>query len=268
MAPGLFRLTYSKLAAFRQCRKKYWFRQLSGLQAPPPVQTPAGVVGTGVHRAMKVLCETGSPSDGANELDVYLRMPIHDCAAPGSEHHRLAFEFYEAGCQAHASLDSEDRFPELKTYVPSPSRGYTIESRIDRADRLPGGWQVTDWKTGRYEDDDSTDLQLDIGHLALRVMRRLPAEADVRAVAWNLRTGYQRVRALTRDDARATMDRLGHMAQVIQASTEFPAQPGFACSFCEWRPLCPEGGGAAEALDWLEDDEPADTTPDQQEETQ
>jgi len=152
---------------------------------------------------MRRLCETDHPEDAEHELDAYLRMPKHHEAAPGTEYHRLAFEILANGIAAHESIVSEDRYAELSTWVPSRSRGITIRAMIDRADRLdPDHWLIIDWKTGRYDLDEIVDAQLDIGHLALRTSRMLPAGTRVTAIGWNLRSGHQRVRELNRDDAR------------------------------------------------------------------
>ncbi len=235
----LFRLTHSKLETFRRCRKQYWFAYVSGLPWPRPEETPAGIVGTGVHRAMARLCETGDPGDGAAELDVYLRMPEHAAAGPGTAWWELAFAAYGRGVEAHRSILSEARWAELDSWAPAKRLGITVQSKADRVDRLgPGRWQVIDWKTGRFDLDEVVDRQLDLAHVIVRVVRQLPREATVRAVAWNLRTGEQRVRELTREDAARTMDYLGRMAAVMRAESEFLATPGVHCGFCAWRSRC------------------------------
>jgi len=237
----LFRLSHSKIQAFNRCRKSYWFRYLSGEPWPPDAPNPAGCIGTGVHLAMKTLCDTGDAADGANALDLYLRMPAHECAGPGTEAHRTAFALFARGCEAHALIESEDRWAEIDTWAPWPSRGITVSARIDRADRLADGtWQIVDWKTGAFDLDEVTDAQLDIGHIALRIGRQLGSEPLVTAVAWNLRSGQQRVRVLRRGDARATMQRLANLADRMQALTVFEASPGPSCRFCDWRPQCAE----------------------------
>src|SRR3712207_1648983 len=96
---GVFRLFHSKVASFDRCRKQYWFRYLSGLPRPPSEANAPGVIGTGVHRAMKALCDTGRPADGANVLGAYLRMPEHACAAPGTAAYGEAFDLYRRGCE-------------------------------------------------------------------------------------------------------------------------------------------------------------------------
>jgi hypothetical protein len=258
--PGdFFRISHTKILSFDKCRKQYWFRYLSGLPRPQSLPNAPGVIGTGVHRAMKALSDTGIPEDGANELDTYLRMPVHECAGPGTEFFSLAFEIFARGCEAHASIESEDRWSELETWVAWPSRAVTLSARIDRVDRLgPDHYQVIDWKTGRYDLDEVVDFQLDIGHLAARTLRRLAPDAHVTAIGWNLRTGQQRIRELGRAQAAATMHRVAGIADRIQATTAFEATPCSSCLFCEWRPQCPEAAGAIfDESDYEEEELPA-----------
>ena len=265
MADSLFPLSHSKIAAYDQCRKKYWFGYIARAPKSRADESPAGIIGTGVHRAMKVLCDTGNPEDGRHELDAYLRMPIHACAAPGTDNYATAVELFERGIAAHDSIQSENRWSELDTWVPSKALGISVTSRIDRADRLDAGhWQIIDWKTGRFDFGEVTDAQLDIAHLVLRTARKLPREATVTAIGWNLRSGVQRTRILGRDDAAATMRYLAGRAAQIQSTTEFEATPSRACSFCDWRSQCPEAAAIDSALDdWIAEDDVLTEEPDE-----
>lgn len=253
---SLFRLTHTKIQAFQKCWKKYWFAYVSGLEWPPNRDSAASLMGNGVHRAMQKLCETGDARDGEHELDLYLRMPKHILAGPDTEYYGLAMEMYRNGIAAHESIESEARWAELDTWVPSKARGISVRAKVDRADRLaPDRWQLIDWKTGKYDLDDVVDAQLDMAHLVLRTMLRLPREARVRAVGWNLRTGEQRVRELTREDALQTANYLAGVAQRLESLTEFPATPGPACTYCDWRDRCDEAKQVeAVGVDWLDDE--------------
>src|SRR5512139_862644 len=252
----LFRLTFSKMESFRRCRKQYWFSYVSGEEWPPSRESAASLVGNGVHRAMQKLTETGHPDDGRHELELYLRMPSHAIAGPETEHYAVALQLFENGVRAHESIESEARWAELDTWVPSKSRGIVVRAKIDRADRLgPDRWQLIDWKTGRYDLDDRVDWQLDIAHLVLRTMLRLPKEATVRALGWNLRTGEQRVRELTRDDAVKTVNELSRFRQMLSTLSQYEATPGPACTFCDWRERCDESKQLDEiGMDWLDED--------------
>ncbi len=251
MAGELFELHWTKIATFERCRKQYWYRFVRVEPRAEDVQTAPLVVGKAVHRAMKTLCDTGEPEDGAHHLDTFLRMPSHECAAPGTEWYERATALYAAGCDAHLSIASEESFPELNTWVPAKAQGVIIRTTIDRADRMPdGSWLVIDWKTGSYDPPENADRQLDLGHLALRTIRpQLREDVEVRAIAWNLRTGKQRVRVLSREDARRTRDWAARMAQRLQSTTDFTATPSRACSFCSWRNECED---AEPDLSWLD----------------
>lgn len=263
MSPALFRLTHSKMQRFRRCRKQYWFADVSGLEWPPAVDSPAALVGNAVHRAMQKLCETDDPRDGEHELDLYLRMPKHEMAGPDTPHYAEAMEIFGHGVEAHRSVESELRFAETDSWVPLATLGVTVRAKADRVDRLaPGRWQVIDWKTGRYDLDDAVDEQLDLAHVVVRTIRRVPREAAVRAIGWNLRTGQQRVRELTREDAARTAGYLGRFGAMLQATTEFPASPGPACGFCAWRERCEDAASlGSDVNEWLFDEPAAEEAP-------
>lgn len=256
MSDELFRLSYSKLASYDQCRKKYWYGYISFTPRDPDEGSVAGIVGTGVHQAMKVLGDTDDADAARHDLDVYLRMPIHAEAGPGTEPHRLAFELLDSGVAAHRSIASENTWTELDTWVPSAGLGIAVTARLDRADRLSEHeYQIIDWKTGKFDFGEVTDAQLDIAHLVLRTARKLKREDTVTGIGWNLRTGERRVRPLTRDDAAATMRYLAGRARQLQATTEFEATPSRMCSFCDWRSQCPEAAAVETPLDeWWEED--------------
>ena len=264
MADGAFyTITHSKVQVFLHCKKRFWFQFLSGHQWPPEAMNPPGIVGTGVHEAMRVLCETDDPELGRGALDRYLRMPAHESASEGTDWRRLAFELYEKGAVIHTSLGTPDaqRWAEKTAEFKHPAGGIVVRSKIDRIDRIgEDRWQIIDWKTGRFDQDEVTDAQLDLAHLALRssLNRLVKREHTVRALAVNLRSPeLPRVRELRRDDAADTLRYYTNFAAQMQANTDWTPTPGPFCNYCRWRPQCPEGNrdDHADYLDSFEDDE-------------
>jgi hypothetical protein len=265
MSGPIYQITHSKVQSFFRCRKQFWLRYLSGQEWPETPATASGVVGTGVHRALRVLCDTGDAESGAHELEVYLRMPGHDVAGPGTPSYAEAFLFYERGCEAHDGIVSEDRWAEKDTWRPMREENLNVNARIDRIDRIgPNHWQIIDWKTSYADRDDITDAQLDLGHVAARTTLRIPREAVVTAIGWNLRTDRRRVRTLAFTDVGATLRKYVKLAERIQVNRDWSGTPGPQCSFCEWRDRCEEAN-LADDRDWedeaiaepLELDEPA-----------
>lgn len=241
MDAELFRVSNRKARSFLACQKQYWYRYLSGLEAPPEEEGPQLIVGKAVHRAMKALCDTDDPGIARQMMDAYLRMPKHAIAAPGTEWYAQAEALFGRGVEAHRSIESEERWAELDTWAPWPSAGITLTARIDRVDRLSADhYQIVDWKTGAMEVEEETDAQLDIGHVAARVSLHMPRDARVTAIGWNLRSGERRVRELVREDAEATMAYMGAMARRMRATTGFVATPGGTCRLCEWAGVCEE----------------------------
>lgn len=264
MAVNYPRITYTKIHRFESCRKWYWFDYLSGRPHPPEKErTPANVVGNGVHNALRKLCLSGDADDARADLDAYLRMPVHECAGPGTEAHDEAMLFLERGIEAHNSIDSADRWAELKCEAPSPRHQVRTWAAIDRVDRLKdGSWQLIDWKTGRWDDGEKTDQQLDIYHVIARTARRIGRETPVTTIGWNLRTETKRVRILTRDDAVATLHFLGAFARRLRTIEQFEANPGAQCGFCPWREQCPDAANVPTIEAWLDDDEEVAGGPD------
>lgn len=253
----LFRITWTQIRRFEECRKRYWYDYVSGLPKPAEEETGPLAVGKAVHRGMKALCDTGAHEDGVHHLETFLRMPAHAAAGPGTAWWELAHQLFEVGCEAHDSIASIDRISERDTWVPSVEAGVTVFARLDRADLMSdGSWLVTEWKTGKYDDPENTDRQLDLGHLGLRTVRpQLGGVGTVYAVAWNLRNNTRRIRALTADDARAAHRYAVRYADRIRATTDWTATPGRACTYCPWRSQCED---AEPDLSWLDSPDDGD----------
>ncbi len=235
----LFPVSFSKLASFDRCRKQYWFNYLSKLPRPDDEMNGPGLVGTGIHAAMKTLGDTMDANCARVELEQYLSMEIHAAAGPGTEYYRQAFEILETGIAAHESLQGERRWTEMDSFCPAKSMGVTVHGRIDRVEHLGGdSYVVIDWKTGRYEQDADLDLQLRIAHIIARTVRKLPRTAEVRAIAWNLRSGHKREHVFTREHAASTFTHLSKRVAAIQATEQFEATPSWHCRICLWRLQC------------------------------
>lgn len=123
-----------------------------------------------------------------------------------------------------------------------------LTGRMDQVNRLgPGTEEIVDYKTGkpRGEDKARKDVQLSAYALAAReVFEWNPARLTFHFLQTN-----QAVSA-TRDDKQLqkVREQIQEAAADIRAG-EFPANPGFACRFCDYESICParEEGAAASA---------------------
>ena len=123
-----------------------------------------------------------------------------------------------------------------------------LTGRMDQVNRLgPGAEEIVDYKTGkpRGEDKARKDVQLSAYALAAReVFDWNPARLTFHFLQTN-----QAVSA-TRDakQLKKVRDEIQQAAADIRAG-EFPANPGYACRFCDYESICParEEGAAASA---------------------
>lgn len=250
-------INYSKLSTFQQCRRKYWYKFVERVRVPWQAN-PGGIIGRGVHESLGRFEISGDEEVGRASLDAYLRMPNHASAGPDTPYFDFALSLYNKGVAACRTFDSADSWAELDLGWHWAKPGLGFDARIDRVDHLGGNrWQIIDWKTGNYESGETTDLQLDIAHAVLRAAKRLPYEAVVVSVGWNLRLDSQRVRVLEQRHAAATMKLLLKSARRIRDTANYAASPSRLCNFCDFRAQCDAAELAALGqLEWADlDDE-------------
>jgi len=115
--------------------------------------------------------------------------------------------------------------------------GVKLTGRIDRMDEVDqGGVAIVDYKTGKPKSQDEADDSLQLSLYALAAKER-GLRAD-RLIFHNLEDNTIVVTTRTAADLEATRDRVQETAAKIAAGI-FPARPGFQCSLCPYRNLCP-----------------------------
>ncbi|MGA9528038.1 MAG: ATP-dependent DNA helicase [Terriglobales bacterium] len=118
-----------------------------------------------------------------------------------------------------------------------PIAGTKLTGRVDRMDQMAEGVAIVDYKTGRPKTQEEADKSLQLSLYALAAKE-----------AWGLRVARlifhnledNSVVETTRDEAdlQAAKIKVRAAAENI-AKGEFPAKPGYQCSFCPYRNLCP-----------------------------
>ena len=113
-----------------------------------------------------------------------------------------------------------------------------VVGRIDRIDQLSNGHVViTDYKTGRPKSQEDADKSIQLSIYALAACEKWGYHAD-EIVFYNLEENSSVVTRRSESQLQECKHKVEEVAQKI-AAEEFEAKPGFYCTFCAYRSLCP-----------------------------
>ena len=113
-----------------------------------------------------------------------------------------------------------------------------VVGRIDRIDGLSNGRVViTDYKTGRPRSQEDADRSLQLSIYALAAREKWGYHAD-QIVFYNLEENSSVVTRRSESQLQDCKREVEEVAGKI-AAEEFDAKPGFYCTFCAYRSLCP-----------------------------
>jgi DNA helicase-2/ATP-dependent DNA helicase PcrA len=113
-----------------------------------------------------------------------------------------------------------------------------VVGRIDRIDQLGNGRVlITDYKTGRPRSQEDADRSLQLSIYALAAREKWGYHAD-QIVFYNLEENSSVVTRRSESQLQECKREVEEVARKI-AAEEFDAKPGFYCTFCAYRSLCP-----------------------------
>jgi len=156
------------------------------------------------------------------QYDLYLRQGIEQLG-----------QFLELARQAPPLevLETEQRF-ELQV------GGAKLTGRVDRIDRGgPDAVDIVDYKTGKPRLQDDADKSLQLSLYALAAKEVWGQRAD-RLIFYNLENNTSVSTTRTDADLEAAKGRVEDVAAAV-AHGKFPAKPGYQCTLCPYRNLCP-----------------------------
>jgi len=114
--------------------------------------------------------------------------------------------------------------------------GAQVSGRIDRVDEDADGLTIVDYKTGRPKTQDDADKSLQLSIYALAMQK----VATIKAVVFeNLEDRSSMITTRDAGDLKKAEQKIAEVAGKI-AGGEFDPKPGFHCSWCAYRALCPE----------------------------
>ncbi len=238
--PEPLQLSASAIDAYDRCPMKYMFQYVWKIRGGPHAQMTFGNV---MHATIR---------EFVSEMRKRGRVPVEEVIAIYEREWSSAGfpDEYQEGEYRKAGREQLETFHRTFTATPPDvlhqEKGFelplahnvVVTGRMDQVNRLSEREiEIVDYKTGRPRDAKKAaeDLQLSIYALAAR---EVLDQAPGRLVFYNL-VNNEAVES-TRDakSLAATKARIAEVADQIRAG-EFAAKPGFACGYCDYKPLCP-----------------------------
>jgi DNA helicase-2/ATP-dependent DNA helicase PcrA len=233
--PGKVVLSYSAIAAYRDCPRQYWYRQEQRLPAAQSAEAVNGVI------QHEVLRQAGELRKGGTQVTARALRSIHDevwreSTFPdprrGSTFKRIGAAQLEA-YRRRGGFDSPPEF--LEQPFTAAVDGWTLRGVIDRVDRTESGWRIVDYKSGRPLTRRRRDLQVALYALgASKALQLDPMELEVVYLATGESVKVEGVKELVTEATRQAAE----VADGVRNGS-FEARPDRRrCRLCPYRLAC------------------------------
>jgi DNA helicase-2/ATP-dependent DNA helicase PcrA len=232
-------LSYSAIAAYRDCPRQYWYRYEQRL---PVVQSAEAVQGVILH---EVLRRAGEARQKGKKVTARLLTSLHALtwSAAVFPDARRAPTFKRNGADQLEAYRKRGGFDSRPEYLEQPFTasldGWTLRGVIDRVDRTEAGWRILDYKSGRPVARGRRDLQVALYALgAASALHLEPQQVELEVVylASGQALRLERPAALVAEAEKQGAE----VAEGVKAG-RFDARPERRrCRLCPYRLACAE----------------------------
>jgi DNA helicase-2/ATP-dependent DNA helicase PcrA len=230
-------LSYSSIAAYRDCPRQYWYRHIQRL---PAVQSAEAVQGVIMHETLR---RAGEARRENADVTAHMLQSIHRevWAETSFPDPRRAATFQRNGAaelesyRRRGGLDGRPEYLEHAFTVAVD--GWMLSGIIDRIDRTAEGWRIVDYKTGRPLTRGRRDLQVALYALgAASALELDPIELEVVYLASGHSVRVDRTGPLLLDATKQGAE----VAEGVRSGM-FEARPDRRrCRLCPYRLVCAE----------------------------
>src|SRR5277367_2678479 len=238
--PEPLQLSASAIDAYDRCPMKYMFQYVWNIRGGPHAQMTFGNV---MHATIReFVAETRKR--GRVPVEEVIAIYEREWSSAGFPDEYQEGEYRKAGREQleafHRSFMAAppDVLHQEKGFELPLEHNVVVTGRMDQVNRLSEREiEIVDYKTGRPHNAKKAaeDLQLSIYALAAREVLEL---APGKLVFYNLVNNEAVESARDAKSLAATKARIAEVADRIRAG-DFSAKPGFACGYCDYKPLCP-----------------------------
>ena len=233
-------LSASAIQIYEQCPLRFKLEREWNLPRDVPASLHYGAV---MHNVLRTFYDARRFARELSEAELLerLRQGLADARIPD----RYQYELY-----LRQGIEQLEQFFELVRTTPQPEVLETelnfdlqvgtakLRGRIDRIDRAGSdGVAIVDYKTGKPKSQEEADKSLQLSLYAVAA-KQVWGQRAAQLIFYNLENNTSVV--TTRNDAElaAAEERVQEVAASI-VQGKFPAKPGYQCTFCPYRNLCP-----------------------------
>jgi DNA helicase II / ATP-dependent DNA helicase PcrA len=238
MRGGGVLLSATDIDTYRSCPLKYKFARVFRIPQEPTIHQRFGIV---VHQVLERYHAAGEGLGPLTDLLLLLDQSWRRSGFGDSEEERqLRQKATAALTRYHERAQSDEGQPVWFERQFSFKLGpHLVRGRVDRVDRLPSGeYELIDYKTGRPKPAEqlADDVQLSLYAIAAREAWGLESTRG----AYHYLLDDEKV-AIAGDGARAEWIRAVaiEVAEGIKAQEFEPTPSQRACSWCDYRLVCP-----------------------------
>jgi RecB family exonuclease len=228
-------LSFSAIAAYRDCPRQYWYRQEQRL---PALQSAEAVHGVIQH---EVLRQAGEARKSGHEVTARALKSMHEevwrqITFPDA---RRAATFKRIGAAQLEAYRGRGGFAVSPEFLEQPFTaavdGWTLRGVIDRIDRTESGWRIVDYKSGRPLSRSRRDLQVALYALGASSALHLdPMELEIVYLATGESVKVEKVRDLVTE----ATSQAAEVAEGVRDG-RFEARPERRrCRLCPYRLAC------------------------------
>jgi DNA helicase II / ATP-dependent DNA helicase PcrA len=233
-------LSASAIEIYEQCPLRFKLEREWNLPRDVPASLHYGAVMHNVLRTFYDARRFGREISDADLLEMF-RQGLAEAGIPD----RYQYELYlqQGREQLEQFFELARTTPQLEVLATEHSFDLQVgdaklRGRIDRVDRAGSdGIAIVDYKTGKPKSQEEADKSLQLSLYALAA-KQVWGQRAAQLTFYNLENNTAVWTTRTDAELEAAKERVQEAAENI-ARGKFPARPGYQCTFCPYRNLCP-----------------------------
>ena len=230
-------LSYSQIDTYKICPLRYKYSYVLKVPASPSHNLSFGIT---IHDTLRDFHSRQIFDDVS--LDDLLKMYENNWQPLGymdEDHRNHRFEDGKKLLETYYNRHKDDKKKplELEKSFNLKIGGIRFYGRIDRIDKLDGGVEIIDYKTGNTKTQKDVDKDDQIAFYAIAAKEALGVEPK-KLTYYFLESGERISTTRTDKQLENKKQEAGQIVEDIKKG-EFTASPGMQCSWCDYKEICP-----------------------------